>query len=467
MQQKLTGIKLTVILIVLFSLPIISNAQPAGSEKKYSATALKEDLAFVKRQLFNAHANPFTEISQQQYEKLFNEIESRITDSLTAIDFYKLVKPVMAWLSDEHADISLPKGWQVYDENETLLPFTLKADGKKYIIDAVIVPGSGIESGAVVKQINHIDIAAQVNRCATYATGFPQQRIDKALRYFGYLYGLANKTAATYTITLAGGRQVTVAGAKAAAWRNYINSNRETQGRCDKMISYTRYGSTGYINACSFSTHSDSEFNVVADTIKAIYKQIQADSIKTLLIDVSNNGGGNSSVGNVLIDGFYSKPYRSYQCNWKRSDEYLNLIKSWGVTNDEYAQKKPGDVIHYDSDTTWPGSDIAKFNGKVYVIVGDDTFSSAIMFATIVNDNKMATLIGQTPRNGHPTHFGELYNTTIPNTKLPMRFGVKEWIRPAGKDKYNTLTPGVLMPVSSPLNVQDVISRVNSLQVGK
>ncbi len=93
--------------------------------------------------------------------------------------------------------------------------------------------------------------------------------------------------------------------------------------------------------------------------------------------------------------------------------------------------------------------------------------SSAIMFATIVNDNKMATLIGQSPRDGHPTHFGELYSTRTPNTQLPMRFGVKEWIRPAGKDKENRLTPAITMPVTVPLNVQDIISRVNSLQAVK
>jgi len=466
MQPKPIAKKFT-LLFALFATSMLVIAQPAPGAKKYPAVALKQDLAFVKQQLFAVHANPYTELTRQQYEKLFNEIERKITDSLTAVDFYRLAKPVMSFLSDEHADISLPKPLQLFNNNDMLPPFTLKRDGKKYIIDAVVTPGAGIESGKAIKQVNHIPVETLVKQCATYATGFPEQRLDKALHYFGYLYGFGNAPAGAYTLTTGDGKTITVNGITAAAWLKHMYGNSAARSHCDKMVSYTRYGKTGYINACSFSTHSDSEVNVVADTIRSIYRQIKNDGVETLVIDVSDNGGGNSAVGNVLIDGFYDKPYRGYQCNWKRSDEYLKLIKSWGINDDQYAQKKPGEVIHYDSDSTWPNDDGNKFKGPVYVVIGDGTFSSAIMFATLVSDNNMATLIGQTPRDGHPTHFGELYSTALPNTKLPMRFGVKEWIRPAGKDKENTLKPAIVMPVTVPLNVEDIITRVNNLQTAK
>lgn len=467
MQPKQTRKKLTVLLFALFAFSILSIAQPATAAKKYSAAALKEDLAFVKQQIFAVHANPFTELTRQQYENLFKEIDVKITDSLTAVDFYKLAKPAMGFLSDEHADISLLKPLQLFTENDMLPPFTLKKDGKKYIIEAVVEPATGIGIGMAIKQINHVPVETLVNQCTTYATGFPQQRMDKALHYFGYFYGFGNTPAGTYNLTMDDGKTVTVNGVTAAAWLKHMYGNNTGKSRCDKMVSYTRYGKTGYINACSFSTHTDSEFNVMADSIRSIYRQIKGDGIETLVIDVSDNGGGNSAVGEVLIEGFYSRPYRSYQCNWKRSDEYLKLIKSWGINDDQYTRKKPGDIIHFDADTIWPKDNADRFNGKVYVVIGDGTFSSAIMFATLINDNNMATLIGQTPRDGHPTHFGELYSTTIPNTKLPMRFGVKEWIRPAGKDKDNTLKPAIVMPVTVPLNVENIISRVNRLQPGK
>ncbi len=53
-----------------------------------------------------------------------------------------------------------------------------------------------------------------------------------------------------------------------------------------------------------------------------------------------------------------------------------------------------------------------RFKGKVIVLVGKPTFSSAMMFATLVKDNKMAPLAGEIPEHAHPTKFGR----SIPST---------------------------------------------------
>lgn len=63
------------------------------------------------------------------------------------------------------------------------------------------------------------------------------------------------------------------------------------------------------------------------------------------------------------------------------------------------------------------------------------------MFAVTVLDNKLAKVVGEIPDRGHPNHFGELIKFTTPNTNLDFLFGVKEWIRPAGKIEPNKLIP--------------------------
>ncbi len=94
-------------------------------------------------------------------------------------------------------------------------------------------------------------------------------------------------------------------------------------------------------------------------------------------------------------------------------------------------------------------------------MVGAATFSSAMLFATIIKDNHIATIIGQTPENGHPNGFGELYNTTLPNTKIDLRFGVKEWIRPAGKVGENVLRPDVLLSDAQMASVSAIVKAAN------
>lgn len=436
-------------------------AQSITPEEKYSPTTLKEDLVFIKNQLFNVHANAFTELSKTQYEKLFSDIEPKLTDSMTAVEFLKLVKPAMAYLSDEHANIGLPEKSTLLNGKQVFLPLSLKKENNTYRIDSVLLKDSELKKGDIIKQVDNLPVEELIKKCSVYTVGFPGQRTANAVQQFGLLYTWATPFKNTFTITLQNNKKVSIGGVDANTWLSYLKFIYGAANSCEEKISYKKYGETGYINACTFSSRSDSEYNAYARAVKNIFTQIQQDKVKQIIIDVSKNSGGNSALGDLIIAAFYDKPYGGYQLNWKRSDEYLKLMKSWGANDDNYERHKPGEIIHFDSDTTTPQENSFRFPGKVYVLIGNGTFSSAIMFATTIKDNGIAPLIGQAPANGHPSHFGEMYGVTVPHTKLSMRFGVKEWIRPAGNQKgENILIPDIRIDAGDPVNVEGVIANL-------
>jgi hypothetical protein len=423
-------------------------------EKKFSSVAVKEDLSFLQQQLLNVHAYPFTELSRKKYEQLFAAVSRSLTDSLTAMEFLQRVKPLMAPLSDEHADISLPQA--VVSHRPIFLPFTLRRLQAGYAIDTVLVNQSSLLKGQVITQVNHVPVEQLVQQCAAYATGFPAQRREKALRQFGYLYTFSTRSSDTMFVTLQNNRQIAVAGTTAAVWMDYLKGSSGKTAACPERISYRLMGETGYIEACSFDTHGDSDFHVYEQQIDRIFQQVNRDQPRRIVIDVSRNSGGNSAVGDLLIQHFYARPYKTYQMNWKRSDAYLQTIKSWGLSDSTYEQLRPGEVLHYDASTVDPADNMQRFTGKVYVLVGKGTFSSAIMFATIIKDNAIAPLIGELPEDGHPSHFGEMYSVKLPNTQLAVRFGVKEWIRPAGKSAGNILVPDIPLVPHYPFSAEQL-----------
>lgn len=437
-----------------------SYAQYPSPTKKFSAQQQRDDLAFLEKQLFDAHANPYTELSKQQYEQFFDSVRSQIKDSADVTTFYKLIKPAFAHLSDEHSAVSIDPAQltSTYKTGAVFLPITLLEHGNDYTIGQLLSASTTLKPGDKIVAIDREPITLLVKRCAAYTTGYPGQRHNNALAQFGYLYTwAAEKPEIHYTITTADGKTTTIDGTDLQTWRSYLNANNGMEP-CDQMISYTRYNNAGYIKACSFMTHSNKQYDSLKTCIDGIFRHIKSDGIKYLFIDVSKNGGGNSQVGDVLIDYIYSKPYLGYQCNWRRSDEYLKLITKWGITDSNYIAHAPGSVLHFDAYKNVPSTQNAsRFNGKVYVIIGNGTFSSAMMFATVIKDNHIATLIGQTPQNGHPDHFGELYNSELPNTKLSFRFGVKEWIRPAGKQSDNYLKPDEVIDPNTNSNPQQLI----------
>lgn len=303
-----------------------------AQDSLYSPSAMREDFQFIRRQLFRAHANPFSLFTKERYDKYLDSLEAGFTTPLTSAAFRQKAAAALLPLEDEHAALSLHK------------------------------PGAGRKA---------------LNRADSVATN----------------------------------------------------------------ISYHRYGNTGYIFTRSFGMRDNQDLVVYKHCIDSVFALIRKDGVKRLLIDVSRNDGGASAVGNMLINRIYSKPYQSYSMNWKRSDEYLAKLTSWGFQDEGYQKASPGEVLHVSSRTVIPGEPPHRFTGKAIVLIGPQTFSSAIMFATLVQDNKIAPLAGESPAEGHPTHFGEMYSVDLPHTGLELRFGVKEWVRPAGRGAVNKLVP--------------------------
>jgi C-terminal processing protease CtpA/Prc len=442
-----------------------SFGQTAKKDLKYSKEQLKEDLTFLKQQVFNVHVYPYTELSRKQYEKFFDDIGFRLKDSLTATDFLKLVKPVIAHLSDEHSNISLkePLLSQTYLHACIFIPFSLVKTKHGYAVDLLFDKSGAINTGDEITAINNVSVETWVNNCALYCTGFPDQRVATALKQFGFLSAWANPDqSATFEVKTGGGKTHSLKGTSFAIWDNYIYDHAAATG-CTDRISYQRYGDVGYINACSFDVKSKGPFALdsVKSKVTAAFKQAQTDGVKTLVIDVSKNGGGNSKIGNYILDCFYDKPYLTYQSNWKKSEEYLKLLTSWGFSDEYYSKAKVGEVLHFDPQTVTPSDIPFRFKGKVVIVVGKATFSSAMLFATEIKDNHITKIIGQVPENGHPNGFGELYNTTLPNTKIDLRFGVKEWIRPAGKTGDNVLHPDVELSDEQMASVAGLIKAAN------
>jgi len=428
-----------------------------SADQKFSKIALQEDLNFLKSQLFNAHANPFSELDSLVYDARFLNAQSKLQDSMTAFDLVKLAKPLFAPLSDEHARVSFDNSF--HGDAKIFMPFSIQMRGDAYVIKALLSNEGGLKTGDTLIALEGIPMADVIRQCSDYTTGFPDQRVAKSMAQFGLVYIFAYPYKTTYQIETSHLKQ-TISGVSFKDWMDYGSKNNK-QGDCKDLISYTPFGQVGYINYCSFSIRSDSMFSALELKMADIFKQIKKDKIKTLVVDVSNNAGGSSDCGDLIINYFTTQTYLGYQCKWKRSDEYLALIKSWGHVNEDYQKTPVGTTISYKSYTRVPTRRLKnRFKGKVYVVVGPNTFSSAIMFATIVKDNHLAELVGQIPENGHPNHFGEMYGSKTPNTKLQLQFGVKEWIRPSGARGENYLIPDKTIELSGVERAQDLIDRI-------
>ena len=85
-------------------------------------------------------------------------------------------------------------------------------------------------------------------------------------------------------------------------------------------------------------------------------------------------------------------------------------------------------------------SEIGNINqkGKIFVIIGKRTYSSAIINAIDFKNHTEAILVGE-PTSGKPNHYGEVQKFKLPNSGLSVNYSTKYF-------KYLEEDPDSLMP---------------------
>ncbi len=80
--------------------------------------------------------------------------------------------------------------------------------------------------------------------------------------------------------------------------------------------------------------------------------------------------------------------------------------------------------------------------GKLYVIIGKDTFSSAVLNAVRFKKETHAVFVGEAT-GGEPNHFGEVKNFKLPNSGITVRYSTKHfhWL----DEDTDTLNPDAIV----------------------
>ena len=168
-----------------------------------------------------------------------------------------------------------------------------------------------------------------------------------------------------------------------------------------------------------------------------------------MIIDIRENGGGD--------DEFWMKGILKY---------IAHIPYRWGSTFKKKIIAKYrdsgeviGSAITGNIDTLIPVEldNKYKFSGKVSILIGPYTYSSAILFANTVQDYKFGQLVGE-PTGGKSGQTGAIQFSKMPNSGLTMiapRFylerpsggGLREPILPDTTIEYDKLYPDQLINI--------------------
>ena len=155
--------------------------------------------------------------------------------------------------------------------------------------------------------------------------------------------------------------------------------------------------------------------------LDAFFRIVREEGIRKVAVDLRQNGGGDSRV----IDEFFRYlPIRSYR-------GFGGTVRISAASERQRGHEGKFGIHEYPA-----GSKVAlgsrlepNFAGKLFIIVGPATFSSANWFGVLVQDNGLGQVIGEATGN-KPDSFGDVLSFTLPNSKLTYQVSYKQWLRP-------------------------------------
>ena len=427
---------------ILFIIIFIINTK-SFSQDKLAPEKLIKDIDFLIDKYEEIHPNLYAYSSKVYFKNEIYTLKKGITDSLTSIDFWMRLAPMINELKDGHTSINPnDKDLGVYLEKFNssemrFLPLSVFIlDSTIYVREIYGNDSVSIQASLKVKSINgHSDIeilqkligykngeradyrmhCVQQTFLWDYSLFFPS--IDYEIEYYENglqkrkkLKGITDKQTEKY---------------------NEIIFPRLPDYRyklIDKNIGLIEYNSCTDID--KFKLFLDSTFTKIID-----------QKIGNLIIDIRRNSGGNSDLNNLLLTYLYGKQFYSYSTiKVKVTEDIRNL-------NEMYAQFKNDTIITIDTYQANKPTNKLLFKGNVYLLTSVQTFSSGTHCAMLFKDYDIGIIVGQAT-GGIPTGYGDKYSFKLPFSGLKANVSYKYFIRPSGEDDRKGVLPDILIKPS-------------------
>ncbi len=441
-----------------------------------SLNKYQRDLLYFSSELQQTHPEPYRYVSKEWFDCETDSLLKVFANETSEVDFEMGLEKLASHLRDSHTQVRAgsPSDNRVYPIGILWLEDSL-------YVAAVNEGGDSTLVGSTVEAYNGIPIQDVCDRLASDFSydnfGWVRWKLIGPLLSPWYLKREGVTASDTLRLTLnipqSGKRVVTFLPVSSPRLRYTYKSGEITGRRRDlywykiiasDSICYMQFN-TMYdrhlLNAFGFFQRIPLYFMFVTkgigyfdDYLDKMMNEMHEKGVKTLVVDLRGNGGGNSILGDQLLYKLgVSDSIRGFSTLVKispllravhpeRAKEYERLFRERtgrnhlpdtlistdslyaadSTASDYFAELKDRHSDYYTKPARFP------FEGRVYFITGEGTFSSASVLAATVKDNHLFTVVGQP--TGQASHYGEVLILRLPETGIYCTMSCKKFLRP-------------------------------------
>ncbi|MCX6144209.1 MAG: S41 family peptidase [Ignavibacteriales bacterium] len=413
--------------------------------RRYSSLQLLEDLDFIVSKLSTKEyeRNPFAFVDKNYFSNVVDSARSILSavDSMSLTQFFRLAGRIISLVRDDHATLQLGGEWARLGLEGKPYPERIVAPLSVVFKDStcLVIGAGGIPLRANILSINGAPIVKLVSAILQTTSSSQYGALKAGLmvffdfpKYALELYALAGLKDSARVRYIPAGRS--------SAVESYMTLlpyyDRSLLAQSLQVIPFQRkpprqfrvFENTAVVgvNSLRLSNNPDTELKEWLVFLDTTFQSISAAKIPNLLIDISENGGGAERIGYMLLNYLWKGKLRTTY----NSEEFaLDSLVRLSI----FSQMK--DVSY--ADYKW-----SRFEGRVYLLIGERTFSSAARLADIFKTNRMGTIIGR-PTRGFRSHYGEMASGRLPSTGLPFTWSTKFFVSASGDLEPHGIYPDV------------------------
>lgn len=413
---------------------------------------VKEDIEFLLETMEEVHPDLYANYSKDDLDKEINIKLSSLLEYTSSKDIYKQFGPIIGKLNDGHTGLFMPNEYiNELKTSQYIIPIKAYLKDSRVYMKTNFDSSDSIYKNAEILSINDCPANEIYNSMLRHVSGksisYKEATVNS--RFLDYFY-IENKMCPEYKLELVDSegtnRKITVNGVDLKKYIDF-SSSKDTDSNATEYYSYEQLDDKTY--CLTFNAFVD--YDAFSTLLKTMFKEIEDKSIENLVIDIRNNGGGNSRLGDLLIESIYDGNFTQIsRMDMKVSEQTFPILEEMinysGLSEEEKniqineLKSLIGQTYVYESSGGRNLLEKAVFDGNIYLLTSSSTFSSASMFAATFKDYNIGYIVGE-ETGGLATNFGDMYTFQLPNSKISAHVSYKYFVRPNGLDTHRGVIP--------------------------
>jgi hypothetical protein len=409
---------------------------PDVTGKTIEPDKLIADFRLARQALEEGHSGVYRYTPEGKLDGLFDTAEKSLIRPMNAVEFYRILAPVVAAIKCGHTGVGPPEEMQkAYSTKALLLPLQIRVLAGKVYIFRDLSGGATTLAGREIRSINGVPAAKIVETMLATTPGDGDSQTCRISRMNGW--SLARRLPALlglqspYEVTVwdaKENREVTVRlegqelpRLQEAARIKFPQDQRgETAGefklKDDGKIAVMKInGFGGFVDAARKKS--------LREFYRESFEAMNQSGTKSLILDLRDNGGGEDELGKLLLSYLLDEPFKYYD------DLVINALQWSFQKYTDHPDPLPADLLEVQPNgkyrlvkhPNWGMQQPSKptFHGKVLILINGGSFSTTSEFLSHAHFHKRATFIGEESGGGYYGNTsGPSLRLTLPHTKV-------------------------------------------------